>query len=87
LKNFKETAIYKDENGERLRVSGNNSMIALFMAMFAKEVFPKFNEVFRTHFEKCDTLPPNFTATNDYKGNVIRIWQKINEYQESTRIK
>lgn len=62
-------------------------MVALFMAMFAKEVFPKFNEVFKSHFEKCDTLPKNFSTVQDYKANVIRIWQKINEYQEASRIK
>jgi len=58
LEEFKKTAIYNAPNGIRLR-NGNNSMIALFMAMFAIEVFPKFNEVCKNHFKCDDYINPN----------------------------
>ena len=50
LKKFKETAVARDKIGSQL-LNGKNSMIAVFMAMFAQECFPRFNEVSQHHFK------------------------------------
>ena len=51
LKKFEETAVAKDKIGKNLLNGRSNSMIALFMAMFAQECYPKFNEVSQQHFK------------------------------------
>ena len=79
---FKKTAIYNDEKGTTLR-NGNNSMIAMFMAMFAQECFPKFNRVMKERFKD----KPEWEIKTDFKTNVVRIWQKINEYQQDSHFK
>ena len=84
LKNFKETAIYKDKNGHKL-LKGNQPMIAMFMAMYAKENFPKFTETLVTHFDKVNHR--NWSVISDFKSNVVRIWQKIAEYENVPPVK
>ena len=52
-------------------------MIALFMGMLAKECYPKFKEGMKSHFQdKTD-----WKVIYNYKSNIIRIWQKIAEYE------
>ena len=78
LKNFKNTGIYEDQEGKKLR-NGDNSMVAIFMFMFAQECFPKFNRVVTEHFEALVEVGTCSMMT-DFKTNIVRIWQKINEY-------
>jgi hypothetical protein len=54
-------------------------MIAIFMGAFGQECYPLFNSAAVEHFEGKP-----FTISNDYKSNVIRIWEKINEYQKDS---
>jgi len=53
-----------------------NSKKAMFMILFAQECYAKFNLVCTHHFENTP-----WTLETDYKSNVVRVWQKINEYQ------
>jgi len=69
LPNFKSTAIYNDEKGTKLR-NGNNAMIAMFMAMFAQECYPRFNAAMRRRFEHRQ----DWEIKTDFKTNVVRIW-------------
>ena len=46
------------------------------MGLFAEECFYRFNLLSTVHFENTD-----YCISNDYKKNVVRIWEKINEYE------
>ena len=83
LKNFKTTAVFNDDEGKKLRLSVANPKKAMFMTLFAQECYAKFNACTHNHFK--DTP---WNIKNDYKQNVVRVWQKINEYQgESSKWK
>ena len=51
------------------------------MTMFAQECYGKFNWISLNHFENTQ-----WTLKNDYKSNVVRVWQKINEYYGITSV-
>jgi len=52
------------------------------MEMYAMECFPRFNEVVKNHF-KDEIQEKGWTVSNCYKSNVVRIWQKIKDYQKN----
>ena len=49
------------------------------MALFAQECYARFNCLSTAHFEDTE-----WTLQNDWKKNVVRIWQKTNEYKSET---
>ena len=57
-------------------------MIAMFMAIYATECFPEFREAFNKHFQG-----KSWQLVTDFKSNVVRIWQKIAEYENLPLIK
>jgi len=50
MANFKESAIYKDEFGQAL-LHENTYSSALYMRIFAHEVFSNFKETIQNHFD------------------------------------
>lgn len=75
---FKETAIYKDLNGKKL-IQGNQPMNAMFMSIFARECYSNFKIIMTNHFS--DPCAEPWKVDCSYKSNVVRIWQKIAEYE------
>ena len=49
------------------------------MGLFGEECFYRFNLVSTEHFSNT-----KFSISNDYKKNVVRIWEKINEYERES---
>ena len=52
-------------------------MIAMYMAIYAQECFPKFSEILKNHFKGLvneNWEPMNWEIKLGYKENVIRIW-------------
>ena len=47
----------------------------MYMWLFAQECYPKFNWIATKHFMKTP-----WKVKIDFKKNIVRIWQKINEY-------
>ena len=68
LENFEKTAIFQDEQAQKLR-NGGNVKKAMFMTMFATECYAKFNTLSTHHFS---TTP--WKLSNDFKSNVVRVW-------------
>jgi hypothetical protein len=56
-------------------------MVAMFMAIYAQECFPTFSETMKLHF-KNKTEVGTWKLNQGFKSNVVRIWQKIEEYEE-----
>ena len=51
---------------------GDNCKKALFITLFAQECYAKFNWLSTLHYENTP-----WTLKNDYKRDVVRVWQKI----------
>ena len=66
-------------------MNGIQSNVAIVLGMFATEQYPLFKEAIETHFSKPEAL--RWGLEDDYpllitnhKENIIRIWQKIEDY-------
>ena len=57
----------------------------MLLGLVAKDRFAGFNEDMKKHFQKEECQ--DWILTTSYKGNAIRIWQKIAEYNDVPIIK
>ena len=77
--NFKESAIYKDEFGQAL-LNENVYSSALYMRIFAHEVFSNFKETIQNHFDS-DNRSSAWVLRFDFQKNAVTIWEKISGFK------
>ena len=58
----------------------------MFMAIYAQECFPSFKETVEAHFES-DDISKHWSLNLGFKNNVVRIWQKIENYKQIPYLK
>ena len=68
-------------------MAGNQTMTALGLAMVGEDQFPEFNELMKTIIQQPLAKQLNLTAKIGYKESVVRIWQKLAEYEEISTLK
>lgn len=79
MANFKESAIYKDEFGQAL-LNENTYSSALYMRIFAHEVFSNFKETIQNHFDN-DSKSSRWVLRFDFQKNAVTIWEKISGFK------
>ena len=74
----------KDTDAKKLMI-GNQTTTAVALGMVAQDVYPKFNEMMKRILNHPEA--ENFTVKNGFKKGIIRIWQKLAEYDLISPIK
>ena len=77
--NFKESAIYKDEFGQAL-LRENTYSSALYLRIFAHEVFSNFKETVQNHFDN-DSKCSRWVLRFDFQKNAVTIWENISGFK------
>lgn len=79
MPNFKESAIYKDEFGQAL-LHENTYSSALYMRIFAHEVFSNFKETVQNYFDN-DSKTSRWVLRFDFQKNAVTIWEAISGFK------
>ena len=62
-------------------------MTALGLAMVGEDQFPEFNEIMRVVMLQPLAKQLGLTAKVGFKAGVVRIWQKMAEYEQISALK
>ena len=68
-------------------MTGNQTMTALGLGMVGEDQFPEFNELMKAIMMQPLAKHFELTAKVGFKEGVVRIWQKMAEYEEISTLK
>ena len=68
-------------------MTGNQTMTALGLGMVGEDQFPEFNELMKAIMLQPLARQLELTLKVGYKEGVVRIWQKMAEYEQVSPLK
>ena len=86
LKHWKDIAINKDINGRAL-LRGHQPEVAIGLGMVAQDQYPEFNELMKNAVAGSEAKELDLSVKVGYKKGVVRIWQKLAEYDAVSPLK
>ena len=79
LKQFPDSNVYKNKFGQIL-LQENWYSSALYMKLYAHEIFPTFKEAMSGHFS--DRKSRRWVINYDFQSNCVKIWEQICGFQK-----
>ena len=68
-------------------MAGNQTMTAMALGMVGQDQYPDFNELMKQVMAQPEARHLELTSKVGYKEGVVRIWQKMAEYEQISPLK